>query len=276
MPVTHTCHVLRRVCEMQLASTAQMPATLPACHVRLLSGLPSGSHRPGPAPTHALVLHAPAWPSTHSRARAARTGGAARLQAHSDDEEEEENAGGAEGDEGEEEEEYHDDVDGERPNWHVDREKLTTAQRNKRARQRAREQEEREAKAKRRREKQLERVDSLLGEIKNEGKHLRTKQAKEAAIEVARPKKLGGKRHVPPRPDVLLTEEQPSALRQLATEGSLLGERFDSMQARNLIEVRAKQPRRSHKGPRRTIPAEIGKALRYKSPHYKGPLPAWL
>jgi len=41
------------------------------------------------------------------------------LVAHSDDEEEEENAGGAEGDEGEEEEEYHDDVDGERPNWHV-------------------------------------------------------------------------------------------------------------------------------------------------------------
>ena len=45
------------------------------------------------------------------------------------------------------------------------------------------------------------------------------------------------------RPEVLLTEELPSSLRVTSTEGSLMADRFHSLQERNLIEVREKRPR---------------------------------
>lgn len=160
--------------------------------------------------------------------------------------------------------------------WHVDREKLTRVQLNKRARQREREKAAAEAKAQRVKEKQLGRVGQLMHEIKKADVELQQRQEEEAALEAARPKKLAGKRHKPKRPDVLLTDEQPTALRQLATEGSLLADRFDSLQARHMLEVRDKQAKRSHKGPRRHIQKEPAQVLHYKSPFYKGPLPAWM
>jgi len=167
--------------------------------------------------------------------------------------------------------------------WHVDKEKLTKAQRAKRERAKAKLLEEQAAKAVRTREKQLGRLGNLISDIKKEGASLQAKQLREAAIDEARPKKLGGKRHAPKRPDVLLSDEQPAALRQMVTEGSLLADRFDSLCARNLIEVRDKRKRdknkfghHGQKGGRRTVLAEGGKAMRFKSPHYRGPLPAWM
>ena len=196
---------------------------------------------------------------------------------HSDDEDD------AEGDSGrsaanntasnEELEEEHQEVG---TSWHVDRPKVTKVQRNRRDRAKVREQAEREAKLERKREKQLGRLGSIMHEIQRDSYALATRKQEEEDWLAKRPKKLAGKRYAPPRPDVLLSDEQPSALRQLASEGSLLADRFDSLQARNMIEQRDKQPRRSHKRSRRVIPAENSKALRYKSPFYKGPLPAWM
>lgn len=170
----------------------------------------------------------------------------------------------------------------ERSAWHVDKEKLTKAQRNRRERAKEREREERAAAAERKRERQLGRVGTLLSELKKESAELRARQEHEAAWAAALPKKLAGKRYVPKRPDVLLSEEQPSALRQMSTEGSLLADRFDSLQARHFVEVRVQRKRKGKFGPhgqkggRRIIQKDSNKSLLYKSPHYRGPLPAWM
>ena len=170
----------------------------------------------------------------------------------------------------------------ERSAWHVDKEKLTKAQRNRRERAKEREKEERAAAAERKRERQLGRVGTLLSELKKESAELRARQEHEAEWAAALPKKLAGKRYVPKRPDVLLSDEQPSALRQMSTEGSLLADRFDSLQARHLVEVRVQRKRKGKFGPhgqkggRRLIQKDSNKSLLYKSPHYRGPLPAWM
>ena len=170
----------------------------------------------------------------------------------------------------------------ERSAWHVGKEKLTKAQRNRRERAKEREREERAAAAERKRERQLGRVGTLLSELKKESAELRARQEHEAAWAAALPKKLAGKRYVPKRPDVLLSEEQPSALRQMSTEGSLLADRFDSLQARHFVEVRVQRKRKGKFGPhgqkggRRIIQKDSNKSLLYKSPHYRGPLPAWM
>jgi nucleolar protein 53 len=165
---------------------------------------------------------------------------------------------------------------GDGPSWHVEHKKLTTVQKNRRERALARQKAEQEAKVERKREKQLGRVDTLLAEVRKEDADLRRRQAQEAAWDAERPKKLGPKRYAERRPDVLLTEEQPAALRQLKAEGSLLVDRFESMQARNLVEVRNKLPKRAKKGPHRTVARQTTKDILYKSPHYKGELPAWM
>ena len=170
----------------------------------------------------------------------------------------------------------------ERSAWHVGKEKLTKAQRNRRERAKEREREERAAAAERKRERQLGRVGTLLSELKKESAELRARQEHEAAWAAVLPKKLAGKRYVPKRPDVLLSEEQPSALRQMSTEGSLLADRFDSLQARHFVEVRVQRKRKGKFGPhgqkggRRIIQKDSNKSLLYKSPHYRGPLPAWM
>ena len=170
----------------------------------------------------------------------------------------------------------------ERSAWHVDKEKLTKAQRNRRERAKEREREERAAAAERKRERQLGRVGTLLSELKKESAELRARQEHEAAWAAVLPKKLAGKRYMPKRPDVLLSEEQPSALRQMSTEGSLLADRFDSLQARHFVEVRVQRKRKGKFGPhgqkggRRIIQKDSNKSLLYKSPHYRGPLPAWM
>ena len=89
-------------------------------------------------------------------------------------------------------------------------------------------------------------------------------------------RKLGPRKHIQKRPDVLLSDEQPSAMRQMGGEGSLLDDRFESMQARNLIEVRDKnmKPTRRHL---KKVLREGSKDGKYKSPHgFAGKMPAWM
>ena len=157
--------------------------------------------------------------------------------------------------------------------------KVTAAQRKKRERARERERAAAAAKAEKAREKQLSRVGNLLSEIKQESKELTAKQQAEAAWLAVKPKKLGPKRYEPKRPEVMLTEELPSSLRNMTTEGSLLADRFDSMQARNLIEVRDRRPLGHAPGrrKRRSVLTEGSKDIKYKSPYgIAGPTPAWL
>ena len=91
-----------------------------------------------------------------------------------------------------------------------------------------------------------------------------------------RTRKFGGKRYQAKREDVLLSDEQPEAIRSIVPEGSLLEDRFESMRARNLVETRDfnLKPTRRH---RRTVLRESAKDTKYKSPHgWAGKMPAWL
>ena len=156
------------------------------------------------------------------------------------------------------------------------REPLTRTQRNNQARAKALEQERAAKAAEKKRERQLGRVGALEAEIKREERARAARQAEEAAREAARVRKLGPRRHVEKRPDVLLSDEQPTALRQMVTEGSLLDDRFESMQARNLIEVRDKNTKPSRRHMKKVL-REGSKDAKYLSPHgYAGKMPAWL
>ena len=155
---------------------------------------------------------------------------------------------------------------------------LTAAQRKKRARQKEREAAAEAARLAKRRERDLERVNHIVGQIKREDKVLKKKQQAEAEWEAVRPKKLGPKRYEAKRPDVLLTEELPKNFRNIQPEGNPLIDRMDSLQARNLIEVRQhdgwKPP---EKRKRRTVVRETAKDTKWKSPFgAAGPVPAWL
>ena len=88
-----------------------------------------------------------------------------------------------------------------------------------------------------------------------------------------RARRLG--RYTPREPEVLLSDEQPASLRALPVQHSLLDDRYDSLQARNLIETRSRAPKR-RRAKRKEVLRESHKDTRYKSPHLRGPLPAWL
>lgn len=177
-----------------------------------------------------------------------------------------------EGEKGEESEEG----EGRDPaGWHLPHEKLTLAKRNKRAAHRERQAAGKAAKLERKRQKQLDRAPALVGELKAAEARLGRQQAAEAEQKAARTKRLGKFRYEPSRPDVLLTEEQPESLRQLVPEGSLLADRFESLQARNLIEVRKKAPK-VKRASRRVVNRERAKDTKYTSPHGNISTPAWL
>lgn len=179
----------------------------------------------------------------------------------------------------EEEEDGDEDDDGEeggKAGRQAERSAVTEAQRKKRERHKERERLAAAAKREKRQAAELDRVEHVLGEIKRDDKALRKKQQAEAEWEAMRPKKLGPKRHEPKRPDVLLTEELPASLRALEPEGSLLEDRLDSMRARNMVEVRERQPP-PQKRKRRMVLTERAKEGQYKSPFGNaGPVPAWV
>eukprot|EP00965_Chrysotila_dentata_P020746 686532-Pleurochrysis_carterae.AAC.4 len=217
-----------------------------------------------------------------------------------------EGEGAEEGEEGgkEEEEEGEGEDGGEgRPRMR-ERDKLTVAQRNKIKRAKEKQAMERSAKvrelslrryemrpfvyaygqlepslaasqAERKRLKQLDRVGSLVSEIGKESRLLKKKQEEAEERERIRKKKLGKFKYEPPRPDVLLTEELPSSLRALPAEGSLLQDRFDSLRARNLIEVRDKAKKLKVRKTRKEVLRESHKDLKYISPYLKEK-PHWM
>lgn len=161
---------------------------------------------------------------------------------------------------------------------HAPKEKLTAVQRNKRKLALEREKAAAEAKRRRKAEKQLGREGALLAELRKADKALEAKRYAEAAHEARRIKRLGKIKYEPKRPEVLLSDELPASLRQLpagTAELSLLNDRYDSMQARNLIEARQMQPKK-RKTNRKQVMRESCKDIKYQSPHFKGEFPAWL
>ena len=86
---------------------------------------------------------------------------------------------------------------------------------------------------------------------------------------------MGRLKYEAKRPDVLLSDELPDSLRALPVEGSLLHDRFESLQARNLIEVRKRAPRQ-RKAKRKAVLREAFKDKRFKSPFGSVETPAWM
>ena len=186
------------------------------------------------------------------------------------------------------------------------REKRTRTQRNKQRRAREALAAAAAAKAERKRARQLGRLGALSSEVSKEGNALAARRAERAAAEAARPRKLGklryeprraGRplhrpvdpstrppahrfRYEPRRPDVLCTDELPSSLRALPAEASLLEDRFDSLQARNLIEPRKRALVRARPRSKRwkQVLRESHKPTRFLSPYLREEQekPAWV
>uniref|UniRef100_A0A7S0PVQ0 Ribosome biogenesis protein NOP53 n=1 Tax=Coccolithus braarudii TaxID=221442 RepID=A0A7S0PVQ0_9EUKA len=156
--------------------------------------------------------------------------------------------------------------------------KLTITQRNRLRRAKEKLAEEQAAKAERKRAKQLGRIQNLTSEIAKEERSRTLQQRREQAQKGARRKKLGRLKYTPRRPDVLLTDELPGSLRALPSETSLFEDRFDSMQARSLIEPR-KRAAKAHNQKKRykSVMRESHKGKRFKSPYIRDEQkPAWV
>ena len=94
---------------------------------------------------------------------------------------------------------------------------------------------------------QLGRIGPLLSEIRKEEAQTTHRQSQKAEWAAGRRKKLGKLRYETKQPQVLQAEALPKNLRTLPAADSLMQDRFDSLQERNMIEVRqrAKAPRRA-------------------------------
>ncbi|XP_078287341.1 ribosome biogenesis protein NOP53 [Rhinoraja longicauda] len=108
-----------------------------------------------------------------------------------------------------------------------------------------------EQKRARERQQQLFRLRSIKGEVKQlemrraERKAERTEKRK---VEDSKPRRLGRLKYQDPDLDVKLSDELAGSLRALKPEGSILADRFKSLQKRNLIEPRQRAKfKRKHK-----------------------------
>jgi len=128
----------------------------------------------------------------------------------------------------------------------TDDKKLTRAQRNKRDRHKLRTKEALEAKAGKAKEGQLKQATSLVKEIKSEDKQIvahnvEKKEHREEMLK-CKPRKLSRNQFEQSRPEVQLSDELATGLRGMgAPEGSLLRDRYQSLQKRNILEPGAKQ-----------------------------------
>jgi len=94
------------------------------------------------------------------------------------------------------------------------------------------------------REMEVMRVKSLKKELTKEEERTKENQArkeKEKEEKKANPTQLSNYKYEPQEEELKLSEELTGNLRSLVPEGSLLEDRFKSMQRRNMIEVRVKQ-----------------------------------
>ncbi|XP_032870260.1 ribosome biogenesis protein NOP53 isoform X2 [Amblyraja radiata] len=108
-----------------------------------------------------------------------------------------------------------------------------------------------EQKQARERQQQLFRLRSIKGEVRQlelrraEKKAERTEKRK---VEANKPRRLGRLKYQDPDLDVKLSDELAGSLRALKPEGSILADRFKSLQKRNLIEPRQRAKfKRKHK-----------------------------
>ncbi|NXV88332.1 NOP53 protein, partial [Calonectris borealis] len=121
------------------------------------------------------------------------------------------------------------------------REKKTEQQRRREKEARALATRRRREKAARCRRQELFRLRSLRLQVKRwEAELLRRRQARLAKRRAkdALPRRLGRLKYEDPSMEVQLSEELAESLRTLKPEGSVLRDRFKSLQKRNLIEPR--------------------------------------
>lgn len=123
--------------------------------------------------------------------------------------------------------------------------KLTKAQRNKRERHKALVQQQAASKASRKGAAQFTQIDVIHKQILSEEKEQEQKASDKSVSAEEKlkfyPRKLSRHSFEQPRPEVLLAEEVGSGLRSTNKEGSLLKDRFKSLQKRNMLSVGAKQ-----------------------------------
>ncbi|KAI1894063.1 hypothetical protein AGOR_G00130130 [Albula goreensis] len=134
----------------------------------------------------------------------------------------------------------------------------STTQGKKTERQRKREKAEKEKEQQRRteqaltsRKQQLFQLRSIRSELKKREQRTKLRQAQRLARKEAQktqPRRLGRLRFQAPDLEVQLSDEIPGSLRTLKAKGSILKDRFKSLQKRNLIEPRERAKfKRKHK-----------------------------
>ena len=94
------------------------------------------------------------------------------------------------------------------------------------------------------RETEVTRIKSIRKELKSEEEKTRERQEKKKAAaeeKLLGPARLSNYKYEPQELEIKLSDELTGNLRNLQQEGSLLEDRFKSLQRRNMIEVRVKQ-----------------------------------
>merc|ERR1719336_3722585 len=94
------------------------------------------------------------------------------------------------------------------------------------------------------RETEITRLKSIRKELNSEESRIKKnieKKKIEAEQKLLGPQKLSNYKYEPQEIEIKLSDELTGNLRNLKQEGSLLEDRFKSMQRRNLVEVRVKQ-----------------------------------
>ncbi|KAM6932974.1 ribosome biogenesis protein NOP53 [Xenentodon cancila] len=120
-------------------------------------------------------------------------------------------------------------------------EKKTEKQRKRERAEKMKEQQRMTSKHQTQQQQQLFQLRSIKSSIKHQEQETRTKQVKRKAkqeAQKAQPRRLGKLKFQAPDLEVQLSDELPGSLRRLKPEGSVLKDRFKSLQKRNLIEPR--------------------------------------
>jgi len=123
----------------------------------------------------------------------------------------------------------------------------TTAQKNKAVRHKLKQVEMRAAKAKKKSEAEIQRVKAIKRELNAKEteleKRARLREEKRIAA-LAKPRQLAKRKFKESKPVYKLTEELAGNLRASKPEGNPIQERFNSMQKRNMVEVRIRVKKR--------------------------------
>lgn len=141
----------------------------------------------------------------------------------------------------EEEEEDPNEEDDDMPVGAVPQEKKTEKQRKRERTEKVKEQQRQSLRTVTQRHQQLFQLRSIQASLKLREQRTRELQKKRKAKMEAQkslPRRLGRLKYQAPDLEIQLSDEIPGSLRKLKPEGSILKDRFKSMQKRNLIEPR--------------------------------------